>query len=86
MEELNQGAEKAFGENRKSIEEGLSMIANSSQDNEMRNMPENRKIPNLSRDLDMLSGKINLKISHEINRLLNGMISQIEKAISSAMS
>ena len=67
-------------------EEGHSMIGNSSQDNEIRNMPENRNIPNLSRDLDMLSVEINLKVSQEINSLLNGMKSQIENAISSPMS
>ena len=39
-------------------EEGHLMIGNSSQDNEIRNMPENRNNPNLSRDLDMFSGEI----------------------------
>ena len=72
--------------NRDDIEEGLSMRSNSSQDNEIRNMPENRNNPSLTRDLDMLSDERNLRISQEINGLLNGMKSQIENAISSAIS
>ena len=51
--------------NRDDIEEGHSMRGNSSQDNEIRNMPEYRNIPGLTRDLDMLSGEINLGISQE---------------------
>ena len=58
----------------------------SSQDNEIRNMSENRNNPGLTKDLDMLSGEINLKTSHEVISLLNGMNSQIENAISSAIS
>ena len=43
-------------------EEGHSMRGNSSQDNEIRNMPEIGNNVNLSRDLDMLSGEINFQI------------------------
>ena len=45
--------------NRDDNEEGHSMRDKSSQDNEIRNMPENRIGPGLTRDLDMLSGEIN---------------------------
>ena len=72
--------------NRDDNEEGHSMRGTSSQDNEIRNKPENRNNPHLSGDLDMLSGEINLRISQEIKSLLNGMNSQIENAISSAIS
>ena len=41
-------------------EEGHSKRGNSSQENELRNMPENRNNANLSRDLDMLCGEIYL--------------------------
>ena len=71
--------------NRDDNEEGHSMRGNTSQENEIRNKPENRNKPHLSRELHMLSG-INLRISQEINSLFNGMNSQIEKAISSAIS
>ena len=71
---------------RDDIEEGHSMSGNSSQDNEIRNMPEKKNIPSLTRDLDTLSGEMNLRISQEMNSLLNGMNSQIENAISSATS
>ena len=72
--------------NRDENEEGHSLRGNSSQDNEIRNMPENRNDPNFTRDLDMLTGEINLRISQEIGSLINGMNSQIENAISSAIS
>ena len=72
--------------NRGDDEENHSVRGNSSQENEIRNMPENRGNPNLSRELDVLSGEINLRISQEINSLLNGMNSQIENAINSAIS
>ena len=72
--------------NRDYIEVGHSMRGNSSQDNEIRNMPENRKNPSLTRDLDMLSGELKLRISQTMNSFLNGMKSQIENAISSARS
>ena len=72
--------------NRSDDEENHSVRGNSSQENEIRNMPENRGNPNLSRELDVLSGEINLRISQEINSLLNGMNSQIENAINSAIS
>ena len=49
-------------------------------------MPENRNDPSFARDLDTLTGKINLRISQEIGSLINGMNSQIENAISSAIS
>ena len=67
-------------------EEGYSMRGNASLDNEIRKMPENRNDPSLARDLDMLSGERNLRISQEINSLLNGMNSQRENAISSTIS
>ena len=41
-------------------EDGHSMTGSSSQDNEIRNMSQYRTNPNLSTDLDMLSGEINL--------------------------
>ena len=72
--------------NRDDIEEGHSMSRNSSQDNEIQKMPEKRSDPSLTRDLDMFSSKMNLGISQEINSLLNGVNSQIENAISSAIS
>ena len=72
--------------NRDANEEGHSMRGHSSQDNEIRNTPETKTAPSLARELDMLSGEINLRISQEINSLLNGMNSQIENAISSAIS
>ena len=72
--------------NRYDYEEGHSMRSNSSQDNEIRIMTENENDPSLARDLDMLSGEINLRISQEIIGLINGMNSQIENAISSAIS
>ena len=57
--------------NRDDNEEGHSMRGNSSQDNEIRNMPENRNNPHLSKKLHMLSGEINIRISQEINKLSN---------------
>ena len=48
-------------------------------------MPENRNDHSVSRDLDMLTVEINLRISQEIGSLINGMNSQTERAISSAM-
>ena len=65
-------------------EKGHSMRGMSSQDSEFRNMPGNRNNFNLSRDL--LSGEINLRICQETNRLVNGMNSLVESAISSAFS
>ena len=62
------------------------MRGNSSQDNEIRNMPENRHDQNFARDLEMVTGEINLRISQEIGSLINVMNSQIEIAISSAIS
>ena len=49
-------------------------------------MPENRKDPNSTRDLETLTGEINLRISQEIGSLINGMNSQIENAVTSAIS
>ena len=72
--------------NRYEIEEGHSLRGKSSQDNEIRNMPENRNDHVFSGDLDMLTGEINLRISQEIGSLINGMKSQVESAISSAIS
>ena len=66
--------------------EGHSMRGNSSQDNEIRKMTENRNNPSLTRDWDMLSVEKTLRISQKINDLLNGMNSQIENSISSAIS
>ena len=63
--------------NRYEIEEGHSLRGNSSQDNEIRNMPENRNDHVFSGDLDMLKGEINLRISQEIGSLINGMNSQV---------
>ena len=71
--------------NRDDNEEGQSMRGISSQDNEIRSMLESRNNPSLSRDLDILSGEINISIAQEINSLLNGMNSQTENAISSAI-
>ena len=45
--------------NRDGNEERHSLGGNSSQDNEIRNMPENRKDHNFTRDLDMLTCEIN---------------------------
>ena len=47
--------------NKDDNEEGYSMRGNSSLDNEIRKMPENRKDPNLASDLDMLSGEKKLE-------------------------
>ena len=44
--------------NRDDNEEGYSMRGNSSQDNEIRNMPANRNNRSLTRDSDMLSGEM----------------------------
>ena len=46
-------------------EEGHSVRSNSSQDNENRSMPKNKYNPSLTRDLDILSSEINLRISRE---------------------
>ena len=62
------------------------MRGSSTQDNEIRNLPENRNVPSLARDLDMLSGETKLRVSQEITSLLNGLNSQIKNAISSATS
>ena len=45
--------------NRDENGESISMRSDLSQENEIRNMPENRPNPNLTKDLDMLSGEIN---------------------------
>ena len=62
------------------------MRGNSFQDIGFRKLPENRNETNLTRDLDMLSGELNLSISQAINSLLNGRISQRKNAIKSAIS
>ena len=72
--------------NRDEIEERHSLRGYSSQDNEIRNMSENRNDHSFSRNLDMLTGEINLRISQEIGCSINGVNSQIESAISSAIS
>ena len=67
-------------------EDGHFLRGNSSQNNEIRIMPGNRDDHSFSRDLDMLTGEINLKISQEIGSLKNASNSHIESAISSAIS
>ena len=52
--------------NRDENEEGHSVRGKSSQDNEIRNMSENRNDSSFTRELDMLIGEMNLRISQEI--------------------
>ena len=72
--------------NRDENEEGHYLRGNSSQDYEIRNMPETRIGHSFSGDLDVLTGEIYLRISQEIGSLINGMNSQIESAINAAIS
>ena len=63
-----------------------SARGNSSQENEIRNMPVNRDILDFSINMETLTGEMNLRISQKLNRLINGVNSQIESAISTAIS
>ena len=63
-----------------------SMRGNFSQENEIRNISENRSNISFSRDRNTLTGDINLRMSQEIGSLLNGENSQIQSAISAAIS
>ena len=76
----------SFMLNRDENEESHSIKGNAPPNNKIRNMSENRNHHSLIRDLDMLSGEINLRLSQEINSLLNRVNSQIENAINSAIS
>ena len=58
----------------------------SSQENEIRNMPSNRGERTLPDNMEILTGEMNFRISQEMNSIINGMNSQIERAISSAIS
>ena len=58
----------------------------SSQENEIRHMPRNRDERTLPDKMEILTGEMNFRISHEMNSIINGMNSQIERAISSAIS
>ena len=49
--------------NRDENEEGHSLRGKSSQDNEIRKTPENRQYSNFARDLNTLTGEMNLRIS-----------------------
>ena len=49
-------------------------------------MPENRDHNNLARHIDVLTNEVILRISREMDSLLNGVNSQIEIAISMALS
>ena len=64
----------------------IGSVSGISQENDIRNMPENRDNRNFSRDLETLTGEMNPIISQEIRGLINGVNSQIESAISTAMS
>ena len=58
----------------------------SSQENEIRNMPRDRDERTLQDNMEILTGEMNFRISQEMNSIINGMNSQIERAISSAIS
>ena len=62
------------------------MRRNSSQENEIRNMPESRVNRNFSGDIETLTIETNLWISQEISLLLKGVNSQMESNISTAIS
>ena len=63
-----------------------SMRGSCSQENEDRNMSENRTSNDLTRNMDILTGEKNLRISQLIYSLLTGMNSQIESAKTLATS
>ena len=63
-----------------------SMRGSYSQENEIRNTPENKKSSRFSSNMETLRGEMNFKISQEIGSLLNGVNSQIESAISTGIS
>ena len=58
----------------------------SSQENEIRSMSENREDNNLTRQMDVLTNEVNLRISRVMDSLFNGVNSQIENAISMVIS
>ena len=63
-----------------------SVRGNSSQENEIRNTPVNRDNIDFSRNMETLTGEMNLRISQEMNSLINGVNSHFESAISTAIS
>ena len=62
-----------------------SMRRNSSQENEIRHMPESRCNRNFSGDKETLTREKNLWISQEISHFLNGVNSQMENNFSTAI-
>ena len=50
---------------REETRENISVRGCSSQENEIRNMPENREDNNLARQIDALTNEVNLRISRE---------------------
>ena len=71
---------------REETRENISVRGCSSEEIEIRNMPQNRDDNNLARQIDVLTNEGNLRISREMDSLLNGVNSQIENAISMAIS
>ena len=55
----------------------------SSQENEIRDMPRNLDERTLPDNMEILTAEMNIRISQEVNSIINGMNSQIERAISS---
>ena len=66
--------------------ENISVRGRSSQENEIRSVSENREDSNLTRQMDVSTNEVNLRIWREMDSLLNWVNSQIENAISMAIS
>ena len=63
-----------------------SIKGTSSQENEIRNMSVNRENLDFPRDMVTLTGETKLRASQEMNNLINGMNSQVESTISTAIA